>query len=112
MMSHERRQADRYPVGVKVEFAGGEGLTRDVSGLGAFFHTDVPFAANDPIEFTMVIPEAVNVRCVGRVVRVENSDGRYGVAVEITSYELAGDYSDDGPAHLVLQELRQYQGAK
>jgi hypothetical protein len=109
-MSHERRQADRYPIGVKVEFAGGAGITRDVSGLGVFFHTDVPFAVNDRLEFTIVIPEAVNVRCQGRVVRVEESEGRFGVAVEIASYELAGETNDDGPAHLVLQELRQHHG--
>jgi hypothetical protein len=110
MMSHERRQADRYPLGVKVEFAGGSGLTRDVSGLGVYFYTDVDFAANDQVDFTMVIPDAVNVRCVGRVVRVDRADGVQGVAVEITKYELAGEQNDDGPAHLVLQELRRHHG--
>lgn len=110
-MSHERRQADRYPLGVKVEFSGGSGLTRDVSGLGVLFDTDVTFHVDDQIDFLMVIPEAVNVRCHGKVVRIEERGGnQHGVAVAITSYQLAGEQADDGPAHLVLQELRRHHG--
>ena len=67
---NERRKADRYPLGVRIEFEGGHGLTRDVSGLGVLFDTDVEFGIGDLLDFLIVIPDAVNVQCQGKVVRV------------------------------------------
>lgn len=109
-MTSERRKADRYPLGVKVEFDGGTGLTRDVSGLGVFFVTDVRFGIGDDVAFLLVIPEAVNVQCSGTVARVlEEEDGRWGIGVAIDTYEIAPDQTEpEGPAHLILQELRRH----
>lgn len=111
-MGIERRRAERHPVGLKIEFDTGSGLSRDVSGLGVYFKTDVRFVEGDEIAFLMVIPEAVNVKCRGRVVRVDEQNGEYGVATTIDSYTLAESPFDDADeaskAHLVISELRAF----
>lgn len=108
-MTEERRRADRFPIGLKVEFAGGAGLTRDVSGLGVFFETGTRFENGDEIDFALVIPEAVEVQCKGTIRRVEPRGDAWGVAVSITSYRLAEEKADAGDSpHLVIRELRRY----
>lgn len=107
---NERRKADRYPLGVRIEFQGGDGLTRDVSGLGVLFDTDVEFGIGDQLDFVIVIPDAVSVQCQGKVVRVERKDGKFSTACAISAYKVAEDQDVDpnAPAHLVLQELRRH----
>jgi hypothetical protein len=109
-MGSERRRAERFDIGLRIEFDSGSGLTRDVSGLGVFFRTDVAFSAGDEISFVMVVPDAVNVKCRGKIVRVDQKDGMYGVAATIDSYSLAGETSGESTAHLVINELRKHHG--
>lgn len=112
-VSENRRRAERHPIGLRVEFDSGSGLTRDVSGLGAYFRTDVEFHEGDELTFVIVIPEAVNVQCRGTVARVERIDDVYGVGVTIDSYSLAdrSEQGSDGASHLVIRELKKHHGA-
>lgn len=109
-MSEERRRAERYPVEIQIEFDGGAGLTRDVSGLGVYFETQARLDPGDELDFTMVIPDAVYVGCRGTVRRVDRRDDALGVAVSIEEYRLAEDGTVEigGDPHLVIQELRRY----
>ncbi|MGA7617114.1 MAG: PilZ domain-containing protein [Thermoanaerobaculia bacterium] len=109
VMKDERRKAERFPLGLRIEFEGGAGLTRDVSGLGVMFETDSPFFVGDEIEFTMIIPEAVNVECRGRVVRVEDREGRFGVAATIDVYRLSDEsmIDDARVPHVIIRQLRE-----
>lgn len=84
-MATERRRAQRYRLSATVELGEAEGLTRDISTLGVFFETKEPQPLGETIAFSVHLSEAT-VRCEGRVVRVENLNGKYGVAVELTSY--------------------------
>jgi hypothetical protein len=68
--------------------------TRDVSSVGAFFSVagqDLPAGA--PIEFFVTLEsapnQAVELRCRGRVVRVEEADGEpsVGVGASIDRYQ-------------------------
>lgn len=110
MEGHERRRARRIPVGLKVEFDSGYGLSRDVSGLGLYFETaSSGFHKGDQISFAMVIPEAVNVDCKGEVVRVDElGEELFGVACTIESFDVAEDESDIESAHIVIRELKQH----
>ena len=86
----ERRRALRYPVAVRVEMAEGAGLTRDASLSGVFFETDLLFLPDEPIRLVLVFERLVEspplrLECEGRVVRVESSDEKVGVAASINT---------------------------
>jgi hypothetical protein len=85
------------PVRVISRDAGGHELkaqTRDVSYRGLYFLTEAPFDYGSEIDFVLTLPEQmitsgdVNIKCHGRVVRVEPRDGgRTGIAAKIERYE-------------------------
>jgi PilZ domain len=69
--------------------------TRDVSARGICFYVDSSVEAGAAIEFTLTLPpeitltESIQVRCKGKVVRVDNTGGENKVAVAavIDEYE-------------------------
>ena len=68
--------------------------TRDVSYRGLYFLSDGRFEKGSEIDFILTLPQQiissgdVNIRCHGRVVRVESDDnGRTGIAAKIEKYE-------------------------
>jgi PilZ domain len=99
--SSDRREARRFvmtlPVRVMARDSHGQELraqTRDVSYRGLYFLTESPFDYGSEIDFVLTLPEQmipagdVNIRCHGRVVRVEpNDSGRTGIAAKIERYE-------------------------
>lgn len=97
-----RRFTLRLPLTVRYENGAAqeaEAQTRDVSARGVCFYMDQPIAPGSEIEFTLTLPpeitltESIRVRCVARVVRVDNSrpDGQLGIAAVIDRYEFLGD---------------------
>ena len=76
-----------------VEFAGGAGVTRDVSESGVFFETVMPVEMGQALEFQLVFGDAdpqfqARVHCEGEVVRVEPLAVGRGVAVKLRAYRL------------------------
>lgn len=73
--------------------------SRDVSSHGICFYCDAALEPESEIEFTLTLPtevtmtEPLQVRCSGRVVRVENSSGgsKFAVAAVISDYEFVAD---------------------
>jgi PilZ domain len=69
--------------------------TRDVSARGICFYVDSAVEAGAAIEFTLTLPpeitltESIQVRCKGRVVRVDGTTptGKMAVAAVIDEYE-------------------------
>ncbi|HJW93393.1 MAG TPA: PilZ domain-containing protein [Thermoanaerobaculia bacterium] len=105
----DRRRAERFPLTLPIELGHTHSTTHDFSGLGVFFSSDQHFELDAEIDFLLRVPGAVNVRCKGHVVRVNNVGGRYGIAATIEEFTL--DESSDGnrkDAHIVIQELRRY----
>ena len=104
---HDRRRAERYPIEVRVEMPTGIGLTRNISGLGVLFQTEVAVEAGDRIDFTLVVPDAGNIRCRGRVIRT-TPDGasRFDVAATIERYLLPEESRGEHPTSIVVRELR------
>jgi len=112
-MTDDRRRAERFPLTLPIELGHTRSETHDFSGLGVFFSSDEPFEIDAEIDFLLRVPNAVNVRCKGHVVRVNNMGGRFGIAATIEEYTLdespAGNH---GGAHIVIQELRRFHPEK
>lgn len=97
----DRREARRFvmtlPVRVLAHDANSPELrasTRDVSYRGLYFLTDARFEDGTEIDFILTLPQQmisagdVNIRCHGKVVRIETTDnGKTGIAARIDRYE-------------------------
>ena len=87
-----REREPRVQAALPVSMEGREaGRTRDVSASGIFFETSAEIAEGEPIDLELeltVDQGKVLLKCSGRVVRVERSEGRIGVAVKIVESRL------------------------
>ena len=97
----DRREARRFvmtlPVRVMAHDANSPELkahTRDVSYRGLYFLSEASFDSGTDIDFILTLPQQmisagdVNIRCHGKVVRVESTDnGKKGIAAKIERYE-------------------------
>lgn len=61
-------------------------MTRDISTSGIFFESEMPHTTGDSIGFSVEFIDGT-VNCQGRIVRVETVERRFGIAVELTSYD-------------------------
>jgi hypothetical protein len=97
-----RRFTLKLPLTVKLQNGEAQQVpaeTKDVSARGVFFYFDSDLSAGSPLEFTLTLPpeitltENIRVRCTGRVVRVDHSEGstQVGVAAAIEQYEFLND---------------------
>ena len=95
-----RRFALRLPVAVTYSDNGSQeksAQTRDVSARGICFYVDSAIAPGSVIEFTLTLPpeitltESIRVRCKGKVVRVDDGDGKVAVAAVIDEYEFLAE---------------------
>jgi hypothetical protein len=68
-----------------------------VSARGICFYVDSAIAPGSAIEFTLTLPpeitltESIRVRCKGKVVRVDDGDGKVAVAAVIDEYEFLAE---------------------
>jgi PilZ domain len=97
----DRREARRFimtlPVRVMAHDVNSPELkahTRDVSYRGLYFLSEARFERGSDIDFILTLPQQmisagdVNIRCHGKVVRVEATDnGKTGIAARIDKYE-------------------------
>ena len=93
-----RRFALRLPVSVNQNESANHAenaQTRDVSARGICFYVDAEVEPGSSIEFTLTLPpeitltESIQVRCKGRVVRVDGGSpaAKLAVAAVIDEYE-------------------------
>jgi hypothetical protein len=83
----ENRREPRVAVAHPVRVANTLGITRDISTTGVFFEINVPMCLGDEINFVIEMGrQGVNfvLKCVGKIVRLENLSDKLGVAVSIT----------------------------
>lgn len=97
----ERRTSRRFTMSLalKVRSEGPQGIveqpgmTRDVGFRGLYFVTDAEYQVGSEIEFILTLPKEVtkagdvNIRCRGRVVRIEPYNENRGIAARIERYE-------------------------
>jgi F420-dependent methylenetetrahydromethanopterin dehydrogenase len=73
------------------------GVTRDVSSRGAFVYLESDATEGAAIEFLMTLPmevtlaDPIQVLCSGKVVRVEQSTAKPGIAIAIESYDFVSE---------------------
>jgi len=103
MNGSEKRRARRFPITlpmlVKADMAEGqpkEVQTYNVSSSGVYFESVSPFDVGTALEFVLTLPtqitkgNVVRVKCVGKVVRVDqgkSGKGFLGIAATIERYE-------------------------
>jgi PilZ domain len=100
----EKRNIRRFSLNLPIvvrNLGGGSGelrgVTRDVSSRGAFVYLESDASEGAAIEFLMTLPtevtlaEPIHVLCTGKVVRVEHSAARPGIAVAIDNYDFVGE---------------------
>jgi hypothetical protein len=73
------------------------GFTKDISSTGVLFTTEREPDLNGPIEYIITLnhdgSQAVNLRCIGKIVRAQRSDGHrndllaYQIAATLERYE-------------------------
>lgn len=92
-----RRRAERIPASgpatIRYQGDAREATVRDVSVGGVFLFTDATFQAGAEIQVVLMLPRELGldqtqmICCHGTIVRVEQHDGRYGVAAQIEKME-------------------------
>lgn len=83
----EKRKEERVLVVHAVGTRNIKGVTRDISSSGVYFEVDTLLVLGEMVDFVIEFGrQGVNfvLKCVGEIVRVENRDGRVGVAVRIS----------------------------
>jgi len=92
-----RRRSERIPASgpAAISHEGGSlaATLRDVSIGGLFLFTDAPFRAGAEIQVVLMLPpkfgleSSQTVCCHGKIVRVEEHAGQYGIAAQIERIE-------------------------
>ncbi|HVZ47415.1 MAG TPA: PilZ domain-containing protein [Gemmatimonadaceae bacterium] len=85
---NDLRHAPRYRVDAPVEFIVGNGVARDLSTTGLYFICEKPLQVGYQLTLTIQLDDTVadmpvKMECKGTIVRVEDMDGRIGVAVKL-----------------------------
>jgi len=81
------RKEERVSTALPVNLGTATGITKDVSASGIFFETDVPYALDSVISFTVELDTPggkMLLKCRGNIVRIEPLGKKVGVAVKIT----------------------------
>lgn len=92
MYDDERRSSQRIQVEVPVHVGQEETVTRDVSWSGIYFFTEQIFAVGGDLSFSLDLTHALpgktlTLGCQGEVIRVEQHDGKIGIAARINDFQ-------------------------
>ena len=92
MNQDEKRASQRIRVEVPVYIGQEEAVTRDISWAGIYFLTDQAFAEggglNFSLDLTYTMPgKPIKLDCQGEVIRVEQHNGKFGIAAKINNFQ-------------------------
>ncbi|MBI4460148.1 MAG: PilZ domain-containing protein [Acidobacteria bacterium] len=100
MNAADKRRARRFPMKLPVivradEMSEGKAPSRtiNISSTGIYFEFGSDVGIGSSLEFVLTLPEQitragpVQIRCMGKVVRVDRGNGGVGVAATIERYE-------------------------
>lgn len=85
----EKRKTERISTTLPVNLGDKQGIARDVSASGMFLETDAAYSVGSAVDVALDLDTPwgkVMLRCEGRIVRVERSDEKVGVAVRFTDF--------------------------
>jgi hypothetical protein len=89
--NQEKRREERFVLEVPVLLENGTGVSRDISGSGIYFVTDLPLDPGGTVKFSVKLShirpgKPVKLDCQGQVLRIEPVDGKFGVAATISEF--------------------------
>ena len=100
MNASDKRRARRFPMTLPVMVRGEETSkekaitqTINISSTGVYFEFGSEVDVGSPLEFVLTLPEQitrggqVQIKCIGKVIRVDRGGGNVGVAATIERYE-------------------------
>lgn len=100
MNASDKRRARRFPMTLPVIIRAEETneekantKTVNISSTGVYFEFGSELDVGSPVEFMLTLPEqitkagSVQIKCIGKVVRVDRGNGGVGVAATIERYE-------------------------
>lgn len=94
-MADQRRKSERVISELPLSLEGGpSGITRNMSPSGVYFVVDGQPEESQEVRFTIDFASQpgsgsrLRLNCIGKVVRVEAAEGKWGVAVSITEASL------------------------
>jgi len=82
----DSRREERVPVSLQAKVNEAECMTRDVSPSGVFLESNAVFDLGEKIDFVIDLDSPggkLILKCNGEVVRIEEQNGKVGVAVKI-----------------------------
>lgn len=87
----DRRRAERHEVHLPVQMEWGEGVTRDMSALGAYIESpahDLPVGQTFNFSVTVGQTNSASwtLRCQGLVIRIDQKGDRIGIATAIDRF--------------------------
>ena len=88
---NQRARAKRVQASLPVKIDKQNGQVRDISATGVYFELPEEKSVGSKIAFTIDLDTpggALQVECSGEVVRVQQGDGKFGIAVKITDSKL------------------------
>ena len=86
-VTEERRRAIRYQFAAAVQIDGKQiGRLRDMSTSGFFFESEEALICGETVRLKLILTGSA-VECEGRVVRAEQLESRFGIAVQIISFQ-------------------------
>ena len=89
-MATSKRQEDRVASQFPIKLADWEGLTQNISASGVFFELEKNQVEGSKIEFTIQLQTpggSLDLVCQAEVVRVQELNGKYGIAAKIINQE-------------------------
>ncbi len=89
--SNDRRREERVHVSLPVNRDGKIDLTRDISTKGVYFEANEPLTLGGRIDFEIEFSNRggmLKLSCHGEIVRLEDLNGKIGVAVKIINSEI------------------------
>lgn len=82
----KRRKEERISVMLPVNLDKTQYITRDISPSGVYFEAEESFVLGGRVDFVVEFINSVGalkLKCSGEIVRVENHNGKKGIAVKI-----------------------------
>lgn len=86
-----RERAERLAVQFPVKWAEGQGVSHDISATGMYFLMDKDCQPGSVIELKIELDTpagALTMKCEGEVRRVQQQNGKTGIAVHFTKQEI------------------------
>jgi hypothetical protein len=88
-MGKWEQREERVSATRPIQLDRGTGVTKNVSASGVFFETNVDYEAGSKINFSIELDgpqgKKMILNCQGEIVRIEQRDGKVGVAAKIVA---------------------------